>query len=66
MIRVTINGERKEVSNPNLKEIVESMGFDTQKFVIVLNGEIIPKSMVAEVDVKENDDIEILTIMGGG
>ncbi|MCS7299082.1 MAG: sulfur carrier protein ThiS [Spirochaetia bacterium] len=63
---LTVNGEKREMSQSNLKEIVEALGFDTDRYVVVLNGEIVPKSKVKEVVVKEGDDIEILTIMGGG
>ncbi len=65
-MKITVNGQTKEVTTKNLKQIVELLGFDTTNYVIVLNDEIIPKSKVNEVEVKENDEIEILTIMGGG
>lgn len=63
---LTVNGEKREINQSNLKEIIEALGFDTERYVVVLNGEIVPKSKVKEVVVKEGDDIEILTIMGGG
>lgn len=63
---LTINGEKRELNLDNLREILETLGFDTERYIVVLNGEIIPKSKVKETVVKEGDDIEILTIMGGG
>lgn len=65
-MRITINGEIREVNSDNLKKVIESFGFDVSKVVVVLNGEILPKSKVSDTSLNENDDIEILTIMGGG
>lgn len=65
-MKVKINGNLKEVSSSNLLEILKELGFDHQRYVVVLNEDIVPKSQVAETLVNEGDDIEILTIMGGG
>lgn len=65
-MKVIINGELREVVSTNLKEIIESLNFDIHRYVFVVNGEILPKSKVSETTIKENDEIEILTIMGGG
>ncbi len=65
-MKVKINGNLKEVSSSNLLEILKELGFDHQRYVVVLNENIVPKSQVAETLVNEGDDIEILTIMGGG
>ncbi|MEN2998653.1 MAG: sulfur carrier protein ThiS [Brevinematia bacterium] len=65
-MKVIVNGQEREVGVTNLRELVEELGFDVNRYVVVVNNEIIPKSRVAEITLKENDDIEILTIMGGG
>ncbi|MCX8029081.1 MAG: sulfur carrier protein ThiS [Brevinematales bacterium] len=65
-MKVTINGQKTEVNLENLKEILEKLGYNIHSYVVVLNGEIVPKSKIPELTIKEGDDIEILTIMGGG
>ncbi|MGC8816143.1 MAG: sulfur carrier protein ThiS [bacterium] len=63
---IKVNGELKEINVNTLEEVIRLLGFEVSKVVAVLNGEIVPKSKVSETYVKEGDDIEILTIMGGG
>ncbi|MFN4245705.1 MAG: sulfur carrier protein ThiS [Brevinematia bacterium] len=65
-MKITVNGQQKEVISDNLKEIIETLGFDVNNYVVILNDEIVPKSKLIETRIKENDSIEILTIMGGG
>lgn len=66
LMKITVNGQQKEVISDNLKEIIETLGFDVNNYVVILNDEIVPKSKLIETRIKENDSIEILTIMGGG
>ncbi len=63
---VTINGESKEAAGNNLKDYLESIGFDLTKIVVEKNREIIPHEELDKHMIKDEDTIEVLRFVGGG
>lgn len=61
-----INGETKEFEkNMGIIDLLSGLGI-TQNIIIELNGEIIKKDNWNEIMLKDNDIIEIVSIVGGG
>lgn len=50
----------------NLDDYLKNNRFNTERIVIELNGDILPKSEYKSTILKENDVAEILTFVGGG
>ncbi len=57
---VTINGESKDAAGNDLKDYLESMGFDLMKIVVEKNLEIIPREELGKHVIKDGDTIEVL------
>ncbi|MBN1232162.1 MAG: sulfur carrier protein ThiS [Candidatus Coatesbacteria bacterium] len=61
-----INGETKEFEkNMGIIDLLSGLGI-TQNIIIELNGEIIKKDNWNEIMLKDNDILEIVSIVGGG
>ena len=62
-----VNGKNQPInSNENLLDFLEINSYDITKIAIERNGEIIPKLMYHQVNLKENDALEIVSFIGGG
>lgn len=62
-----VNGKNHTINdNQNLLDFLESNQYDITKIAVERNGEIIPKLMYRQVNLKENDTLEIVSFVGGG
>ena len=62
-----INGKPQTIDNAiNLLNLVERQGLNKERIVIEYNYEVIPKEKWPEVTLSENDNIEIVSFVGGG
>ena len=62
-----INGKPQTIDNAiNLLNLVEQQGLIKERIVIEYNYEVIPKEKWPEVTLSENDNIEIVSFVGGG
>lgn len=65
--RMKVNGKNHTINdNQNLLDFLESNQYDITKIAVERNGEIIPKLMYRQVNLKENDTLEIVSFVGGG
>tara|TARA_Y100001968_G_scaffold118641_1_gene108094 strand:+ start:281 stop:493 length:213 start_codon:yes stop_codon:yes gene_type:complete len=69
-MNLIINGEAQCIepinNNPSLSNVICTLGFNPKVVVVELNGEIVAPSNWANLVIKENDNLEIVTIVGGG
>jgi sulfur carrier protein len=67
MITVTINGERREFSQPLVfSELVDELGLSGKRIAVERNGEIVPRSQFARHAIADGDTLEIVVAVGGG
>ena len=68
LIQITINGKTRdfEASIATLADLVEKLGLTGKRLAIERNGEIVPKSTFAQVQLKHGDHLEIVGAVGGG
>lgn len=68
MIQITINGNARsfELEAMTVGALVETLGLVGKRLAIERNGEIVPKSMFAEVALQHGDQLEIVGAVGGG
>ena len=50
----------------NLKELLLSLNYPTEKIVVLVNGEIVKKENWDNVELRDEDYIEIVSLVGGG
>jgi thiamine biosynthesis protein ThiS len=66
-MKIKLNGSEIEVNgNISVLELMKMKNFDSTKYVAIVNEEVIPRSKISEVILKEGDEVEIITMMGGG
>lgn len=65
-MRVTINGEAREVTATRIDALLSELEYEGSHFAIALNFDVLPKSRWAETHLKAGDEIEIITPRQGG
>ena len=65
-MRVTVNGESREISSVNVGALLCELDYEGTHFAIALNYDVVPKSRWAETQLKAGDEIEIITPRQGG
>ena len=66
-IKIKLNGKLVKIQDKtSLKNIVDKFKVPLNKVAIELNQEIVDKSKLSKVKLKENDKIEIVYFIGGG
>lgn len=65
-VKLTLNGETRSTQARVLADLVREIGLDPAKVAVERNGEIAPRSRLAELPVEEGDRLEIVHFVGGG
>ena len=66
MPQLTLNGDIKPTLHQNLLQLLDEMGQTQGRFAVEINGELIPKSQLANVTVQDGMNIEVVQAVGGG
>ena len=62
-----INGNQTTLSTDlTVAEYLEQNNYQTNRIVVELNEEILPKYLYSETRLKDGDSMEIVTFVGGG
>jgi len=65
-MRVTVNGEQKEVAATRIDALLGELEFEGTHFAIAVNYDVVPKARWAETALADGDTVEILTPRQGG
>ena len=66
-ISVRVNGEHRRVRRGiSIADLTLELGLEPAKVAVERNTEIVPRSTLADVEVADGDDFEIVTFVGGG
>ena len=69
-MKIKVNGEEKRIEidqdNALLSKALNSMGYKPNTIVVELNDLIVNSKKWNEVRVKDGDNLEIVSIVGGG
>lgn len=63
---VKINGEAVEAAGVTVADHLKTMGIDTKRVAVEINGEIVPKATYEERAFADGDVCEIVHFVGGG
>ena len=67
VIDVTINGKKQLCAEGlTLVELLDSLGMTSRAIAVEINQEIQPRDTHSQVEVKDGDILEIVTLVGGG
>lgn len=65
-LTLTVNGESRSTTATTVAELVRELGLDPAKVAVEHNGEIAPRSTLANVALTDGDALEIVHFVGGG
>lgn len=67
MIEVIINGRARSFAAPlNVSGLLEQLDLQGKRIALERNGEIVPRSQFAVVELAQGDALEIVVAVGGG
>ncbi|ALO43458.1 sulfur carrier protein ThiS [Pseudoalteromonas sp. SS15] len=64
-MNVVFNGQQVALTDTNLQAFIESQGA-VPPFAVAVNGQFVPRSQCAVAELKEGDQIELLSPIQGG
>ncbi|MEZ6047615.1 MAG: sulfur carrier protein ThiS [Planctomycetaceae bacterium] len=66
-MRVTINGDEREIADGlTLSELISQLEMNPKFIAVERNRELVPRAEHASCTLEENDQLEIVTLVGGG
>ena len=66
-VSIRVNGEHRRVrSGLSVADLALELGLEPTKVAVERNLEIVARSSLAQVQVEDGDDFEIVTFVGGG
>jgi sulfur carrier protein len=66
-ITIQFNGEQKTLAlSVSVASLITGLPLAGKRFAVERNGEIVPKSQLANVNVCDGDKLEIVIAVGGG
>lgn len=63
---VRINGQEMDIAGEILSRYLEEAGYDIKRIAVEMNGDILPKSKYNETILKDGDELEVVSFVGGG
>jgi len=66
-LKLSINGDLRHFAPPlTVGKLVAELGFEGRRVAIERNGEIVPRSRYAEIQLVDGDALEVVVAVGGG
>jgi sulfur carrier protein len=65
-MRVTVNGEAREIASSHVDALLGELEYEGTHFAIALNYDVLPRSRWTQTQIKNGDEIEIITPRQGG
>lgn len=67
MVPIVVNGELKSIeSDATVSELLKSLKMNPRFLAVELNRRVVPREEHDRVRLKANDELEIVTLVGGG
>jgi sulfur carrier protein len=65
-MRVIVNGEQRAIASSSVDALLGELEYEGTHFAIAVNYDVVPKSQWARTQLKNGDEIEIITPRQGG
>lgn len=66
MINISLNGETKTLQDSNLLSAMREWQYPLELSAVAINGEFVPRSDYAHVELTNGDQIDVVGAVGGG
>jgi sulfur carrier protein len=65
-MRVTVNGEARDISAASVDALLAELDYAGNHFAVAVNFDVVPRARWAETPLNNGDEIEIITPRQGG
>jgi sulfur carrier protein len=66
-MRIIVNGEPRDLADDaTVAELIAEMNLQPRQVAVERNRELVPRSKHAETPLSEGDNVEVVTLVGGG
>lgn len=67
MIQITVNGQSVEIDSPmTVDELLDSVDVPPNYLAVEVNAEVVPREEYTSRIVETGDQVEVVTLVGGG
>ncbi len=66
MSTIHVNGRTLQTTHQTVQLVVNELGLSTGRYAVEVDGELIPKSELAQLRIFEGMNIEVVQAVGGG
>ena len=67
MIEITVNGQSVEIeSSMTVEQLLDTVDVPPNYLAVEVNAEVVPREEYTTVVVGPDDDVEVVTLVGGG
>lgn len=66
MAQVTINGKTMQTTHQTVQLLLNELGLSEGRFAVEVNKELVPKSSLGQMRIKDGMVIEVVNAVGGG
>ena len=63
---VKINGEEQNLAGKTVAEYLATTNYDPKRIAVERNGDIVPKARYDKAVIKDGDNVEVVSFVGGG
>ncbi|MFP4143946.1 MAG: sulfur carrier protein ThiS [Phycisphaeraceae bacterium] len=65
-MKLKLNGETRETSARTVRQLVEELGLGRQAVAVEVNREIVPRKQHESTELRDGDEVEVVSLVGGG
>jgi sulfur carrier protein len=66
-MKIVINGQDREVaSTTTVAQLIEQLGIETRHVAVEVNLELVPRAQHRTHQLRDGDQMEVVTLVGGG
>lgn len=66
MSNISVNGKQLQTTHQTVQLVVNELGLSQGRYAVEVDGELIPKSELIQLRIKEGMNIEVVQAVGGG
>lgn len=66
MSTVIVNGKKLQTTHQTVQLVINELGLSQGRYAVEVDGELIPKSELAQLSTTEGMNIEVVQAVGGG
>ncbi|MCC9602331.1 sulfur carrier protein ThiS [Stieleria sp. JC731] len=67
MIKITVNGSAVELeSEMSVEQLLDTVDVPPNYLAVEVNADVVPRENYSSVTVRDGDDVEVVTLVGGG